>query len=133
MAELKRFLGLPPETSVRLRDTLEVLAAPPFSGEAPNLDERPDVREAQARVRLAQARITEAQADGRVDLTLFGSDMRMDAGFPQRGFGAGGELERVRGAGDSSDDEMHLLIMSDTDFLAKIPPDEVDEYYSWVA
>jgi cobalt-zinc-cadmium efflux system outer membrane protein len=99
MAELKRALGLPPETPVRLRDTLEALAPlpSPAPGQAPNVDERPDVGEAQAQMRLAQARVTQAQADGRVDLTLFGSYVRMDAGFPQRGFGAGGELERVRG------------------------------------
>jgi cobalt-zinc-cadmium efflux system outer membrane protein len=28
---------------------------------------------------------------------MFGMYMRMDAGFPQRGFGAAGDLERVRG------------------------------------
>jgi cobalt-zinc-cadmium efflux system outer membrane protein len=96
MAELKRALGLPPETSVRLRDTLEALAPLPASS-APDIESRADVREAEAQVRLAQARINQAQTEGRVDLTLFGSYMRMDAGFSQRGFGTGGELERVRG------------------------------------
>jgi outer membrane protein, heavy metal efflux system len=32
-----------------------------------------------------------------MDVSLFGAYTRMDAGFPQRGFGASGELERVRG------------------------------------
>lgn len=97
MVELKRSLGLPPETSMKLRDTLEVLAPLPASGDTRDPGERADVREAEARVRLGQARINQAQADGRFDLTLFGSYMRMDAGFSQRGFGVGGELERVRG------------------------------------
>jgi len=44
-----------------------------------------------------------------------------------------GELERAKAAGGSSEDEVHLLIMADTDFLAKIPVEELDEYYSWVA
>ena len=97
LVELKRALGLPPDSPVRLRDTLEVLAPLRPSGEPRDVSERADVREAAARVRLAQARIRQAQAEGRFDLTLFGSYMRMDAGFSQRGFGMGGELERVRG------------------------------------
>jgi cobalt-zinc-cadmium efflux system outer membrane protein len=97
MLELKRSLGLPPEIPLRLRDTLEALAALPSSGDDRDAGERADVREADARVRLAQARINQAQAEGRLDLALFGSYMRMDAGFSQRAFGAGGELERVRG------------------------------------
>jgi cobalt-zinc-cadmium efflux system outer membrane protein len=58
---------------------------------------RPDVLEADARVTLADARIDRARREGRVDISLFGSYMRMDAGFPQQAFGATGELERVRG------------------------------------
>jgi cobalt-zinc-cadmium efflux system outer membrane protein len=97
LVELKRAVGFPPDSPVRLRDTLEVLAPLPPSDEPRDGSERADVREAEARVRLAQARISQTQAEGRFDLTLFGSYMRMDAGFSQRGFGAGGELERVRG------------------------------------
>ena len=58
---------------------------------------RPDVREAEVRVTLADARIEQAHREGRVDVSLFGTYMRMDAGFPQRGVGAAGALERVRG------------------------------------
>jgi cobalt-zinc-cadmium efflux system outer membrane protein len=97
LVELKRAVGLPPHSAVRLRDTLEVLAPLPPSDEPRDVGERADVREAEARVRLAQARISQTQAEGRFDLTLLGSYMRMDAGFSQRGFGAAGELERVRG------------------------------------
>jgi outer membrane protein TolC len=46
---------------------------------------------------VAEARIEQAQREGRVDLSVYGMFMRMDAGFPQQGFGDGGALERVRG------------------------------------
>lgn len=97
MVELKRSLGLSSESPVKLKETLEVLAPLPPAGETQDLQQRPDVREADARVQLAQARIADAEAEGRLDLELFGSYMRMDAGFPQRGFGPDGALERVRG------------------------------------
>lgn len=97
MAELKRSLGLRADSPLKLRDTLEVLAQRPPSGEHLNVQERPDVREADARVQLAQARITAAQAEGRFDLSVFGSYMRMDTGFSQRGVGPSGDLERVHG------------------------------------
>jgi cobalt-zinc-cadmium efflux system outer membrane protein len=97
MAELKRSLGLRPDSPMKLKDTLEVLAPLPAPGDARDLLERADVREAEARVRLAQARINQSQAEGRFDLTLFGSYMRMNTGFSQRGFGESGDLERVRG------------------------------------
>ena len=61
------------------------------------LGQAPAVRQAEAQVQLETARIRRAQADGRFDVSLFGSYMRMDAGFAQRGFGTGGDLERVRG------------------------------------
>jgi cobalt-zinc-cadmium efflux system outer membrane protein len=58
---------------------------------------RPDVEEADARVALADARIDQARREGRADISLFGSYMRMDSGFPQQGIGPAGGLERVRG------------------------------------
>jgi cobalt-zinc-cadmium efflux system outer membrane protein len=58
---------------------------------------RPDIVEAEARVRLADARIAQARSEGRVDVSVFGSYMRMDAGFSQQGVNARGDLERVRG------------------------------------
>ena len=100
MFELKRILGVSPDASVRLRDTLEDLvsressaaAAPPDSGEG-----RADVREAAARVAVAEARIDRAERDGRFDVTLFGGYTRMDAGFPQFGVSPAGTPERVHG------------------------------------
>jgi cobalt-zinc-cadmium efflux system outer membrane protein len=61
------------------------------------VESRPDVQEAEARLRVADARIDRARREGRVDLSLVGTYMRMDAGFPQRGFNSTGDLERVRG------------------------------------
>jgi cobalt-zinc-cadmium efflux system outer membrane protein len=61
------------------------------------LDQRADVREAAARIDVAEAKIDRARAEGRFDVNLFANYMRMDAGFPQRGFAAAGGLERIRG------------------------------------
>jgi len=60
------------------------------------IDERADVREAAARIAAAEAKVDRAERDGRIDVSLFGSYQRMDAGFPQFGIGATGNLERVR-------------------------------------
>ena len=103
VVQLKRLLGLSPEDPLQLRDSLERLAGSPQTsvGAAPiestSLMQRPDVLEAETRVRVAEARAEQARREGRVDVSLFGSYMRMDAGFPQQGFGPGGQLESVRG------------------------------------
>ena len=101
--ELKRVLGSRADATVTVRDTLEQLvrrestAAPRVADTAAVLDQRADVRVAAARVDVARARIDRVQAEGRFDVSLFANYMRMDAGFPQRGFTADGGLERVRG------------------------------------
>lgn len=103
IVQMKRLLGLSPEDPLRLRDSIEtLLASAQPSGSGPpaastSLTQRPDVREAESRVRVAEARVDQARREGRVDVSLFGSYMRMDAGFPQQGFGPGGRVERVRG------------------------------------
>ena len=100
---LKRALGMGADAALTVRDTLEDLVRresaatariPPASAV---IDQRADVREASARVDVADARIEHVRADGRVDASLFANYMRMDAGFPQRGFTADGGVERVRG------------------------------------
>jgi outer membrane protein, heavy metal efflux system len=100
MVLLRQLLGMEPGESLLLRDTLESLvtrsAAGTPAGAAPAVD-RPDVREADARVALADARVDQARREARVDVSLFGAYMRMDAGFPQLGFTMAGEPERVRG------------------------------------
>jgi outer membrane protein TolC len=55
------------------------------------------VQEAEAHIRVADAQIDRARREGRFDLSLFGSYMWVDAGFPQLGLNAQGELTRVRG------------------------------------
>jgi cobalt-zinc-cadmium efflux system outer membrane protein len=105
MVDLKRSLGWRADAQLALRDTMETLVlreqATADPAAAPQVDavvqDRSDVREAEARLRLAEARIDRARREGRFDVSLFGMYMRMDAGFPQRGFDPAGGLERVRG------------------------------------
>jgi cobalt-zinc-cadmium efflux system outer membrane protein len=104
--QLKRVLGMAADERLTLRDTLEVIAGRETStaaeigqtGAAP--EQRPDVREASARVEIAEAKIGRAQANGRWDASLFGSYMRMDAGFPQRAFANDGSLVPIHGLFD---------------------------------
>jgi outer membrane protein, heavy metal efflux system len=101
--ELKRVLGMRADATLTVRDTFEALVqresavAPPVSDMPTTVEQRTDVREAAARIDTAVARIDRARSEGRFDITLFGNYMRMDAGFPQRGFAPAGGLERVRG------------------------------------
>jgi cobalt-zinc-cadmium efflux system outer membrane protein len=98
--QLKRLLGMPSQTPLAVRDRLEQIvdADDPGAGAstaAPSA--RVDVQEAEARLAVATAGVERAQREGRADMSLFGTYTRMDAGFPQTGFGPGGGLERVRG------------------------------------
>jgi cobalt-zinc-cadmium efflux system outer membrane protein len=98
--QLKRLLGMSPDAPVRVTQTLEdlmVAEGVTLATGADPLPTRPDVQASEARVRAAEERIANARREGRPDVTVFGSYMRMDAGFPQQAFGAGGGLERVRG------------------------------------
>jgi outer membrane protein, heavy metal efflux system len=101
--ELKRVLGMKADAALTVRDTFEALVqqesavAPQVRDMATTVEQRADVREATARIDTAVAKIDRAQSEGRFDVSLFGSYMRMDAGFPQRGFAPDGGLERVRG------------------------------------
>ena len=103
VVQLKRLLGLSPEDPLLLRDSLEDLATSPqppvstLSTGPTSLTKRSDVLEAETRVKVAEARAEQARHEGRVDVSLFGAYMRMDMGFPQQGFGTGGQLEQVRG------------------------------------
>jgi cobalt-zinc-cadmium efflux system outer membrane protein len=102
LMELKRLLGASPDERLQVRDTLESIVQtdatiPLPSVAAPAVGTRPDVQEAEARLRAAGARIDRARLEGRPDVSLFGMYMRMDAGFPQQGINDKGDLERVRG------------------------------------
>ena len=59
------------------------------------MSRRPDVREGETRVGLAEATIDLARRDGRPALSVYGTYMRMNSGFPQLGFAANGSTERV--------------------------------------
>ena len=98
---LKQLVGMTPSEPLRLRDSLDTLIAAITTAVAGvTSGARPDVREAAARVALADARIDQAHREGRTDISVFGSYMRMDNGFPQQGIGPAGALERVRGRFD---------------------------------
>jgi len=99
---LKRSVGLAPTAPLLVRDSLDDIVqreagAMSAAADSPEqIDERADVREAAARIAAAEAKVDRAERDGRIDVSLFGSYQRMDAGFPQFGIGATGNLERVR-------------------------------------
>jgi outer membrane protein, heavy metal efflux system len=98
--ELKRVLGMKANATLTVRDTFETLVQRESAltrGTSMAVEQRADVREAAARIDTAVAKIDRAQSEGRFDVSLFANYMRMDAGFPQRGFAPDGGLERVRG------------------------------------
>ena len=103
MFDLKRVLGMKADAMLTVSDTLEdhvqreSALAPPVRDAPTTVEQRADVREAAARIETAVAKIHRAQSEGRFDVSLFANYMRMDAGFPQRGFASDGTLERVRG------------------------------------
>lgn len=95
---LKQALGMAPDEPLLLRETIETLVAAHAAAAVPaTIAPRPDVLEAGARVTAAEARIDQARREGRADISVFGTYMRMDAGFPQQGFSPAGVIERVRG------------------------------------
>jgi outer membrane protein, heavy metal efflux system len=101
--ELKRVLGMKADATLTVRDTFEGLVqresavAAQVGDMSTTVAQRADVRGAAARIDTAVAKIDRAQSEGRFDVTLFANYMRMDSGFPQRGFAPDGRLERVRG------------------------------------
>jgi cobalt-zinc-cadmium efflux system outer membrane protein len=101
---LKRLMGMTPGDPIGVRDTLAdlVRTPPPGAADQPAGDSalaaaRSDVREAEAGVAAAEARIDAAAREGRFDVSLYGSYMRMNAGFEQSGFAPDGRLVRVAG------------------------------------
>ena len=96
LIRLKRLLGMRPDAPLRVTQPLEELAVA-LGADGALSAARPDILASEARVRAEEQRVLAARAESRPDVTLFGSYMRMDAGFPQQGLSAGGGLERVRG------------------------------------
>lgn len=104
VVQLKRIVGFAPDVSMTVRETLEAVveresAAVVQTAVDPEAVIRrlPEVLAAEARITTADARIQQSASEGRADVSLFGSYMRMDAGFPQMGLTPGGGVERVRG------------------------------------
>ena len=104
LIRLKRLLGVPPSAALTLRDPLEsvvhhqsVEQTAAEANDATAAGQRPDVVEAAARADMSAAQINRARRDGRFDVSLFGTYMRTDAGFPQRAFDEAGNLARVHG------------------------------------
>lgn len=92
---------MPADAPLRLREPLEELVrrdqSPASARDASEAAAtRPDVLEAEARVRAGAAQVDRAQRDGRPDLSVFGMYMRMNAGFPQQGLSPTGGLEPIR-------------------------------------
>jgi outer membrane protein, heavy metal efflux system len=99
VAELRPLLGLPPQSPLKLRESLEtaVAADQPDGTAARAVDRRPDLLVAEAEVAVAEARVTQLQQEAKPDLGVFGSYMRMDSNFPQTAFASGGALEPIHG------------------------------------
>jgi outer membrane protein, heavy metal efflux system len=105
--QLKRRLGLSPTDTLTVRDTLEEVVLREMQAPAGTVEPRPeatdditrrsDIREAESKVDLAQARVDSAHREGRYDMSIVGTYMRMDSGFPQQGLAPDGSLTRVRG------------------------------------
>lgn len=98
--ELRRLLGMPQDEPLQIAQPLEQLVEHETRAraQAESTEQiRADVREARSRVSAAEAAIERARREGRPDVSVVAMYMRMDAGFPQRGFGADGTLEPVRG------------------------------------
>jgi cobalt-zinc-cadmium efflux system outer membrane protein len=98
---LKPLLGMDASQTLRLTESLDALVLAHPLTPAPEGQivpaQRSDVRAAAQRVAVADARLDQAGREGRFDMSLFGSYMRMDSGFPQLGVSAAGHPERVRG------------------------------------
>ncbi len=99
LLELKNLVGMPPETSLRLRgnfdDLLDPLPPQEIAVEQALLN-RPDLQTARALVDLAEARIEQARAEGKFDARVSAGYTRMRQGFPQRGFDDSGQLTPIR-------------------------------------
>lgn len=106
LVRLKRIVGFAPGSPMAVRESLEAVVTRESPSPAQSVTDadadaailkRPDVLAAEARIGAADARIGQAASEGRIDVSVFGTYMRMDSGFPQMGFAPGGGLERVRG------------------------------------
>ena len=101
LIELKRVLGLRPDATVAVRETLEDLvrresSAAPIADVTSVVERRSDVRESAAQVDVAGAKLERARTEGRFDVNLFANYSRMNSGFPQLGVAPTGGLTPIR-------------------------------------
>jgi cobalt-zinc-cadmium efflux system outer membrane protein len=97
--ELKALVGLGPDAPLALRESLDaVVAAPagPFLTVAAAMSDRPDLRDAIARIGLAEAEAEEARREARPDVTLVAGYSREQFGFPQLGLDPRGTVVPIR-------------------------------------
>jgi outer membrane protein, heavy metal efflux system len=98
--ELKALVGLPADAPLLVSDSLEGLvrsSLPPRPAPPSAVQERPDIREALARVSLAEAQAEEARQAGRYDVAVTGGYTRMQFGFPLQGFNDRGVRAPIEG------------------------------------
>ncbi|HKH73133.1 MAG TPA: TolC family protein [Vicinamibacterales bacterium] len=99
---LKRVLGMQPDATLMVRDTLEDVVLRESAAALPGPDvtniveQRADVRESAAQVEIAAAKIDRAEREGRLDVNLFTNYSRMNSGFPQLGIAPTGGLTPIR-------------------------------------
>lgn len=100
MIAVKRLMGMPSGEPLGLREGLESLvegAGPsPAAAIEQIISERPDVKGAEANRRIADAEIMRARQEGRFDVSLFGSYIRMNTRFPQLAFNQAGGLQPIQ-------------------------------------
>jgi outer membrane protein TolC len=103
LAELKAVAGMQMGESLVLRDDLEQLSKLPELSGARLTDalqtagERPDVRLADAQVRVAAANLNLTRLSAKPDITINTSYMRMGSSFPLFGLDASGTPAPIQG------------------------------------
>lgn len=93
LIELKAIVGLAPDATLAIGDSLEGLAGAPAAPRltpTAALEARPDLREAIARIDFAEARAEQVRQEARTDVTLSAGYTRLAFGFSQLGLDARG-------------------------------------------
>jgi outer membrane protein, heavy metal efflux system len=94
-AALKPLLGLPAQSPLKLRASIEDAVALDSPSAPVASAPRADVLEAEAQVAAAEARVAQARQEAKPDVGVFASYMRMDSSFPQTAFGSAGVPEPI--------------------------------------
>jgi outer membrane protein, heavy metal efflux system len=97
LSGLKVLLGRAPSATLSLADTLEGLAGEDVPADLGTVGDRADIQAAAADLDVARSQTSLALQERKPELNLFGSYMRMDAGFPQSGLSVAGAPEPIHG------------------------------------